>query len=114
MAKKIKDEKKEAEELSPEVKLKNAFDRIIEKGKQKGSLTNSEIMEMLEDVEYESEQLEKLYDVLEASDIDISSFMEMPDLEELKEEEIEPLETSQDMEEMLSNEGLALEDHVRM
>ncbi len=114
MAKKIKDEKKEAEELSPEVKLKNAFDRIIEKGKQKGSLTNSEIMEMLEDVEYESEQLEKLYDVLEASDIDISSFMEIPDLEELKEEEIEPLETSQDMEEMLSNEGLALEDHVRM
>jgi len=117
MTKKKTAEKKEEtkEELSPEMKLKRAFDAIIEKGKQKGNLTNSEIMELLEDVEYESDQLEKLYDVLEASGIDISSFMEMPDLEELKaEEEIEPLETSQDMEKMLSSEGLALEDHVRM
>ncbi len=103
-----------AEELSPEMKLKKAFDAIIEKGKQKGSLKNSEIMALLEDVEYESEQLEKLYDVLEASGIDISSLMEVPDLDELKEEEVEALETSQDMEQMLQGEGLALEDHVRM
>ncbi len=103
------------EELSPELKLKKAFDAIIEKGKQKGSLSNSEIMTMLDDVEYESDQLEKLYDVLEASGVDISSFMDAPDLEELKaEEEVETLETSQDMEQMLQGEGLALEDHVRM
>ena len=116
MTKKAKTEKNEnAEELSPEMKLKLAFDRIVEKGKKQGTLTNAEIMEMLEDVEYESEQLEKLYDVLEASGIDLSSFMEMPNLEELKaEEEITPLETSQDMEEMLTGEGMALEDHVRM
>ena len=49
-----------AEELSPEMKLKKAFEAILEKGKAKGSLKNSEIMELLEDVEYESEQLEKL------------------------------------------------------
>ena len=103
------------EELSPEMKLKRAFDAILEKGKQKGSLSHSEIMELLEDVEYESDQLEKLYDVLEASGVDLSSFMDAPDLEELKaEEEVEALETSQDMEEMLQGEGLALEDHVRM
>ena len=102
-------------ELSPEMKLKKAFDAILEKGKQKGSITDSEIMELLEDVEYESEQLEKLYDVLEASGVDVSSFMDVPDLEELKEEEeVEALETSQDMEQMLASEGLALEDHVRM
>ena len=105
----------QTEELSPEMKLKKAFDAIIEKGKAKGSLKDSEITEMLEDVEYDSEQLEKLYDVLEASGIDISSIMEMPDLDELKaEEEIETLETEQDMEQMLQGEGLALEDHVRM
>ena len=112
---KKKTEEKKTEELSPEMKLKKAFDAIIEKGKAKGSLTNAEVMAMLEDVEYESDQLEKLYDVLEASGIDISSFMEVPDLEELKaEEEVETLETSQDMEKMLQGEGLALEDHVRM
>ena len=104
-----------AEELPPEMKLKRAFDAILEKGKQKGTLSHSEIMELLEDVEYESDQLEKLYDVLEASGVDLSSFMDAPDLEELKaEEEVEALETSQDMEEMLQGEGLALEDHVRM
>ena len=105
-----------AEELSPEMKLKKAFEAILEKGKAKGSLKNSEIMELLEDVEYESDQLEKLYDLLEASGVDISSIMEMtPDLEELKgEEEVEALETGEDMEQMLQGEGLALEDHVRM
>ncbi|MBR5295872.1 MAG: RNA polymerase sigma factor RpoD [Clostridia bacterium] len=116
MTKKKQDgEVKEAEELSPEMKLKKAFDAIIEKGKAKGSLKNSEIMELLEDVEYESEQLEKLYDVLEASGVDISAIMDEPGLDELKaEEEVEAMETSQDMEQMLQGEGLALEDHVRM
>ena len=106
------------EELSPEMKLKKAFEAILEKGKAKGSLKNSEIMELLEDVEYESEQLEKLYDLLEASGVDMSAVMEMdiaPELDELKdEEEVEALETSEDMEQMLQGEGLALEDHVRM
>ncbi len=104
------------EELSPEMKLKKAFEAILEKGKSKGSLKNSEIMELLEDVEYESEQLEKLYDLLEASGVDISSIMDVaPELDELKdEEEVEALETGEDMEQMLQGEGLALEDHVRM
>ena len=108
-------EVKETEEVSAEMKLKKAFDAIIEKGKAKGSLKHSEVMELLEDVEYESEQLEKLYDVLEASGVDISSIMEEPGIDELKaEEEVEAMETSQDMEQMLQGEGLALEDHVRM
>ncbi len=104
------------EELSPEMKLKKAFEAILEKGKSKGSLKNSEIMELLEDVEYESEQLEKLYDLLEASGVDISAVMDIaPELDELKdEEEVEALETGEDMEQMLQGEGLALEDHVRM
>ncbi len=104
------------EEMIPEMKLKKAFETILEKGKAKGSLKISEIMELLEDVEYESEQLEKLYDLLEASGVDISAIMEVaPDLDELQdEEEVEALETSEDMEQMLQGEGLALEDHVRM
>ncbi len=115
MSKKKQEEVKETEEMSAEMKLKKAFDAIIEKGKAKGSLKHSEVMELLEDVEYESDQLEKLYDILEASGVDISSIMEEPGIDELKaEEEIEAMETSQDMEQMLQGEGLALEDHVRM
>ena len=56
---KKKTEEKKTEELSPEMKLKKAFDAIIEKGKAKGSLTNAEVMAMLEDVEYESDQLDR-------------------------------------------------------
>ena len=112
---KAKKAEENVEELSPEMKLKRAFDAILEKGKQKGSLSHSEIMELLEDVEYDSDQLEKLYDALEAAGVDLSSFSDAPDLEELKaEEEVEAMETGQDMEEMLQGEGLALEDHVRM
>ena len=117
MTKKTKEIEEEtlSEEMTPEQKLKKAFDTIIEKGKAKGSLKSTEVMELLEDVDYESDQLEKLYDVLEANGVDISSMVEMPDLEDLKEEEkVEALESSQDMEEMLQGEGLALEDHVRM
>ena len=108
MTKKKSTEEKNTEELSPEMKLKKAFDAIIEKGKLKGALSNSEIMAMLEDVEYESDQLEKLYDVLEASGVDISALMEVPDLDELKEEEVEALETSQDMEQMLQENQILL------
>ena len=105
-----------SEEMTPEMKLKKAFEAILEKGKAKGSLKNSEIMELLEDVEYESDQLEKLYDLLEASGVDISAVMDIaPELDELKdEEEVEALETGEDMEQMLQGEGMALEDHVRM
>ena len=61
-------------------------------------------------------QLEKLYDLLEASGVDISAVMDIaPELDDLKdEEEVEALETGEDMEQMLQGEGLALEDHVRM
>ncbi len=115
MTKAVENPTEEREEMSPEMKLKAAFDAIIEKGKAKGSLTNSEIMALLEDVEYEEDQLEKLYDVLEASGVTIASFMEEIPPEELKdEEEVELPETNQDMEEMLAGEGMALEDHVRM
>ncbi|MBP5289066.1 MAG: RNA polymerase sigma factor RpoD [Clostridia bacterium] len=115
MTKEVENIVEEPEEITPEMKLKAAFDAIIEKGKSKGSITNPEIMALLEDVEYEEDQLEKLYDVLEANGVTIASFMEEPPPEELKEEEdVDLPETNQDMEEMLTGEGMALEDHVRM
>ena len=35
---------------------------LIEKGKVKGALSNAEIMEAIEEVDYDIEQIEKLYD----------------------------------------------------
>ena len=49
---------------------------LIEKGKAKGSLSSSEIMEALEDVDYDIEQIEKLYDTLEGMGIEVIDSLE--------------------------------------
>ena len=44
---------------------------LIEKGKSKGSLTNSEIMEAIEFADFDMDQIEKIYDQLEANGIEV-------------------------------------------
>ena len=43
---------------------------LIEKGKTKGSLSNSDIMEAIEFADYDIDQIEKIYDQLEANGIE--------------------------------------------
>ena len=71
---------------------------LIEKGKQKGVLTYKEIMDTLEDVDLEPDQIEKIYEALEALDIDVLD-------EEIEEEEEDDLEVP---------EGISVDDPVRM
>jgi RNA polymerase primary sigma factor len=86
---------------------------LVEHGKAKGSLSNSEIMEALEDVDYDIEQIEKLYETLENAGIEITGYLDTPEFEEI-ESEIERYESAEDMEKMLAQEGLAIDDPVRM
>ncbi|MBE6637263.1 MAG: RNA polymerase sigma factor RpoD [Ruminococcaceae bacterium] len=86
---------------------------LIEKGKAKGSLSNSEIMEALEDVDYDIEQVEKLYDTLESMGIEITGYLDTPEFEAI-ESDVERYESAEDMEKMLAQEGLAIDDPVRM
>lgn len=75
---------------------------LIEKGKAKGALTYKEIMDMLEEIELDSDQIEKVYESLEALGIDV-----------IDEEEEE--EESQDKELSISvPEGVNIDDPVRM
>lgn len=75
---------------------------LIEKGKAKGALTYKEIMDMLEEIELDSDQIEKVYESLEALGIDVI------DVEEQEEE-------SQDEELSISvPEGVNIDDPVRM
>src|SRR5690554_1763493 len=75
---------------------------LIEKGKAKGALTYKEIMDMLEEIELDSDQIEKVYESLEALGIDV-----------IDEEEEE--EESQDEELSISvPEGVNIDDPVRM
>ncbi|MDD6800295.1 MAG: sigma-70 family RNA polymerase sigma factor, partial [Firmicutes bacterium] len=86
---------------------------LVEKGKAKGTLSNSEIMEALEDVDYDIEQIEKLYETLESNGIEVTGYLDTPEFEEI-ENEIERYESAEDMEKMLTQEGLAIDDPVRM
>jgi RNA polymerase primary sigma factor len=85
---------------------------IIEKAKAKGSLTNEEIVEALDEMDCEPEQIEKLYETLENMGIKIIGYLEdIPDLEDINSEIVE---SPEDMEKMLVQEGLAIDDPVRM
>lgn len=50
---------------------KGTLRKLVEKGKQKGSLSNQEILDALAEINFSPEQLEKLYDRLEENGIEI-------------------------------------------
>ena len=89
------------------------LNELIEKGKLKGSLSNSDILEALEDVDYDIDQIEKLYETLENSGIEITGYLDAPELKEIN-NEVEQFESAEEMEKMLTQEGLAIDDPVRM
>ncbi len=79
---------------------------LLEKGKSKGVLTYKEIMDALEEQELDQEQVEGVYDRIEALNIDVVEDVELPaDINE----EIIAIET-----ELAASEGLNIDDPVRM
>ncbi len=86
---------------------------LIERGKAKGSLSNAEILEVLEDCDIE--QMEKIYEQIESNGIEITGF-DTVDIDDIAgdEDDIDGVESPEDMEKMLSQEGLAIDDPVRM
>ncbi len=89
------------------------INELVEKGKQNGSLSNAEVMAAIEVADYDIEQIEKLYDQLEASGIEIINYEHAQEDENI-ESEVGKLESAEDMEKMLQQEGLAIDDPVRM
>ncbi len=91
---------------------------VIERGKQKGKLTDAEIAETVEELDLSSAEAERFYEALAASAIEVADFAdqapELEELEDLEAEEVENYETPEEMEKMLASEGLAIEDHVRL
>ena len=102
---------------NPEHKEKNDIQEIIDKAKAKGSISNSEIMVSLGDTDYDLDQIDKLYETLEAMGIDVTEDFddeEPIDLDENIEADLENFESSESMEKALSEEGLMIDDPVKM
>ena len=90
---------------------------LLEKGRKKGRLSSGELMEALEEIDLESEQMDKIYDVLENMGIDTAGEDYLPELnadsmppieeiEEIPEEEIVDPNTLVD--------SFGIDDPVRM
>ncbi|MBQ7939973.1 MAG: RNA polymerase sigma factor RpoD [Clostridia bacterium] len=86
---------------------------LIEKGKSKGSLSNNDIMEAIDFSDYDIDQLEKLYETLESNGIEVTSYINPAEFEDI-DTEVEQMENTEEMEKVLSQEGLAIDDPVRM
>ena len=87
------------------------FDEIIEKGKQ-GKLSDSDLEIVEEEMDFDLDSIDKLYDAIEDGGPlpeDISS-TEMNEIES----EVEAFGNSDNMERILEQEGLLIDDPVRM
>ncbi len=85
---------------------------LIAKGKSKGSLTSGEIVEALGEIDYDIDEIDKLYEDLENNGIEVN-YLDSPDFADI-ETEVEQYESAEEMERMLLQEGLAIDDPVRM
>ena len=114
-AKKKTTKKKTEGEEKTEAKADKPMDinELFEKSKEKGSVTNGEIMEAIAECDLDIEQIEKIYEQFESAGIDIKGYMDSAEFEEI-ENEVERYESAEDMEQMLAQDGLAIDDPVRM
>ncbi len=99
-----------------ELKLENDksidLEQLIKKGKQ-GKLSPNDLEEVVEEMDFDIESLDKLYDTLENNGITLPGDISGAELNEI-ESEVEAFGTSENMERILEQEGLAIDDPVRM
>ena len=85
---------------------------LLELGKGKGQLTTKEILDALGELDFEPEQIEKFYDTLESMGVEI-----IEDFADLQMEDLDftdPSMESEDLENALSTEGIAIDDPVKV
>ena len=97
--------------MSTDKKL--AIRELIEAGKTKGRLTETEITEALEEIDFDPEQMEKLYDTLESHNIEIVEDLDEPTPEDLEIDNLE-IPNNVDLEVALNAEGIAIDDPVKV
>ncbi len=87
---------------------------LIEKGKSQGSLSNNDIMEAVEFSGYDVDQIEKIYEVLENSGIEVTNYLESDDTYDVAADPSADVDENEDIDKLLADEGVAVDDPVRM
>ena len=100
-----KDRKETPKEKEPKKSPEARIEELIETGKQNGVLTYKEVMDTLNELELDAEQIERIYDRLEALNIYVVDEVEVP--QDINEDIAE-------IENDIGGEGIAIDDPVRM
>ena len=90
---------------------------LIERGKKKGNLSSTELMDVLEDMDLESDQMDKIYDTLENLGIDTVGEDYSPDLPDDADPPLEAMEEINEEEMVDPNsmvDAFGTDDPVRM
>ncbi|MEG1687819.1 MAG: sigma-70 factor domain-containing protein, partial [Angelakisella sp.] len=85
---------------------KQVLKELLELGKSKGKLTTKEINDALEELDFDVEQVDKLYDTLETYNVEI--------VEDLVSEAAALPEKEEDLEVALYAEGINIDDPVKV
>jgi len=95
----------------------NVLNELVERGKAKGAISSAEVLEALDDIDCPIELVVKAYEMLEASSVEITNdfsdaeSFDIPE-EDLTEEDID--EDPETVENFLAQEGVSIDDPVRM
>ncbi|MBR2312139.1 MAG: RNA polymerase sigma factor RpoD [Clostridia bacterium] len=113
MEKKALDEEVEAvEEEKKTLDKKVDMEGLIEKGK-KGDLSTNDLDEAMENMDFDMDSLEKLYEAFEDNGVSLPDDISTTEMNEI-EHEVERFGGGENMERMLEQEGLSIDDPVRM
>lgn len=89
---------------------KNLINELLERGKKEGKLTTKEINDVLEDMNFDVDQINRLYDDFESNNIDIvDDFISDEDLDTALD-----FTGEDDLDLALSTEGITIDDPVKI
>ena len=95
-----------------EEEKKHSMDSLIEKGK-KGKLSADDLDEALEEMDFDVDSIDKLYETLEDNGIAFDGEISSEEMSAI-ESEVEKFGAGENMERILEQEGLAIDDPVRL
>ncbi|HPE16282.1 MAG TPA: RNA polymerase sigma factor RpoD [Oscillospiraceae bacterium] len=113
----MSEQKQEKQEPQTPVSPQERLNELLERGKQKGKLSASELMDVLEELDLDSEQIDKFYDALESNGVEISVedlLPELPDDAEPPIEEIEEIPEEELVDPNALSDNYSIDDPVRM
>ena len=98
-------------DLTREENESKKVEDLIEKSKKTG-LSEEDFDQALEEMNYDVDELDKLYEALEDSGVSLPGTLSNAELEEIQ-KEVSKFETGASMEKILEQEGLSIDDPVR-